>query len=75
MAIWWWQLKDLFIFTPKLGEGEPNLMTQLFQRGWNKPPTRFGDFVGFEFLDVFYHFRREENPLFIQMIHPRQGGV
>ena len=30
----WWQLKDFFIFTPKIGEDEPILTSIFFQRGW-----------------------------------------
>ena len=29
----WWQLKYLFMFTPKIGEDEP-ILTKIFQMGW-----------------------------------------
>ena len=29
----WWQLKDVFIFTPKIGEDEPILTSIFFQMG------------------------------------------
>ena len=37
----WWQLKYLFIFTPKIGEDEPILTVRIFFKGvGKKPPTR-----------------------------------
>ena len=34
----WWQLKDVFIFTPNLGEDEPNFDEHIFSDGL-KPPS------------------------------------
>ena len=36
----WWQLKYFYIFTPKLGEDEPNLTYAYFSDGLVQPPTR-----------------------------------
>ena len=37
----WWQLKYLFIFTPKIGEDEP-ILTNICQMGWfNHQPALF----------------------------------
>ena len=33
---WWFQI--FLMFTPKIGEDEPNLTSIFFQRGWIKPP-------------------------------------
>ena len=36
----WWQLKDFWIFIPKLGEDDP-MLTSIFFKGVRlKPPTR-----------------------------------
>ena len=39
VAIWWWQCKWFFIFTPILGEDEP-ILTCIFFKWVVQPPTR-----------------------------------
>ena len=40
-----------FIFSPKIGEDEPNL-THIFQRGWNHQPDDIFDYFGVEMEGV-----------------------
>ena len=37
----WWQLKDIFIFTPKLGEDEPILRVAYFSKGLVETTNKF----------------------------------